>query len=94
MPALLGQAHYSREAEREADNNAVQVLTHAGINPQVMITVFEKLEAKHMSDSKDQPTGNPEQHATDASNWLGIAFASHPADAERIALFQRNAHQY
>jgi Zn-dependent protease with chaperone function len=88
LPALLGQAHYSREAEREADINAVQVLTSAGINPKVMVTLFTKLEARRRGESKAPSRDQSEKHATEVSNWLGIAFASHPANAERIALFQ------
>ena len=36
-------AGYSRDAEREADAVGVQVVTRAGINPQGMVTFFQKL---------------------------------------------------
>lgn len=71
VPALLGRASYSRDAEREADGEAVRVLKAAGIAPTVMVTLFEKLAA-----------------GGDAPSWLGIAIASHPADAERIRFFR------
>ncbi len=92
LPALLGQAHYSREAEREADSNAVQVLTQAGMDPRVMVTMFDRLAALRELESKETSGGNAEKPAAAIGNWLGLAFASHPADAERIALFRRNSH--
>lgn len=69
-PVLLGQAAYSRDAEREADAESARILRDAGLSPAVMVTFFEKLAAK--------------QGAHD----LGIAIASHPADAERMRFFR------
>ena len=43
IPLWLGQAHYSREAEREADVYSVKVLRAAGLSPTVMVTLFERL---------------------------------------------------
>ena len=43
VPLWLGQAHYSREAERESDAYSVQVLRASGIPPTVMVTLFERL---------------------------------------------------
>ena len=110
LPALMGQAHYSREAEREADAHALQVLTAAGIPPVVMVTLFDKLKNsrakdlekapgaahKDASNEKADPKTDDEQAQANARlkqvsqslSWLGIAFASHPADAERVAYFQ------
>jgi Zn-dependent protease with chaperone function len=92
LPALLGQAHYSREAEREADLNAVQVLTHAGIDTRVMVSLFDKLAARRRGESKEASKEESGTQAMAVANWLGLAFASHPADAERVALFRRNSH--
>ncbi len=83
LPALLGQAHYSREVEHEADVHAVKVLKDAGLSPLHMVTLFDALERER------QKRANNGQ-AEDAS-WLGIAFASHPSDAERIAFFRAAA---
>jgi Zn-dependent protease with chaperone function len=83
VPLLLGHAHYSREAERQADAFAVQVLHAAGISPLVMLTLFDKLE-QHRKQGGDRP---------DQESLLGIAFASHPRDAQRIAFFQQAAEQ-
>ncbi len=95
LPALVGQAHYSRQAEREADAHALQVLRTAGIPPKAMVTLFARLEARRHSAPvpvpRDAAGEEAEQRAAKAVAWLGIAFASHPADAERIAFFSGNA---
>ncbi len=88
VPLLLGQASYSRDAEKEADREAVRILKAAGISPEVMVTLFEKLQQKNIpatDDKKDSPASPGE------SPWLGIAFASHPSDAARIAFFTQAA---
>ncbi len=87
VPALLGQASYSREAEREADREAVRILKAAGISPEVMVTLFEKLEAKKGKAGEDDDNGR----APDRDSWLGIAFASHPPDADRVRYFREAA---
>ena len=102
LPALMGQAHYSRTAEREADAHAREVLTAAHIPPSVMVTLFDKLKTKRAQDqekarteAKAGPQDSEEAARTKrigtAISWLGIAFASHPADAERVAFFQETA---
>lgn len=74
-PALLGEQAYSRDFEREADAESVRVLRAAGASPGAMVVFFEKLAAKDL--------GN--------TGGLAIAFASHPADAERVDFFRRAA---
>jgi Zn-dependent protease with chaperone function len=88
VPLLLGQASYSRDAEKEADAEAVRILKAAGISPEVMVTLFEKLAAKTGPSTKDK---KDQEAAVADSSWLGIAFASHPSDAERIAYFKQAA---
>jgi beta-barrel assembly-enhancing protease len=61
-------AAHSREAEREADDLAVQYLTRAGINPMGIVTFFQKL----MQDQQRRP-GTVEM-------W----FATHPLTQERV----------
>ncbi|MFT3953935.1 MAG: M48 family metallopeptidase [Piscinibacter sp.] len=75
VPVVLGQSAYSRDAERRADAEAVQLLRHAGLSPAVMVGFFEKMAKAHGDHS------------------LGIAIASHPADAERIRFFREAASQ-
>lgn len=94
VPALLGQAHYSREAEREADAHAVKVLKDAGMSPLHMVTLFEALEQerqKKANKAKDSQDTSDTEDDEDSPSWLGIAFDSHPSDADRIAYFRSAA---
>jgi Zn-dependent protease with chaperone function len=81
-PALFGQLAYSRDAEREADAESVRMLRAAGISPAVMAEFFERMDGWRHSD---------EGRRQGADFDPGIAFSSHPADAERIAFFRRAA---
>lgn len=97
VPVLLGQASYSRDAEREADQESVRILKAAGISPAVMVTLFERIAAKKNDEKKDagkagqsgraSEDGKPGETLPDQDSWLGIAFASHPADVERVRFF-------
>ena len=80
-PALLGQMAYSRDFEREADAEAITLLRANGISPTVMIELFERLAAARSADGKAAPD----------SAEPGIAFASHPGDAERVRVFREAA---
>lgn len=85
VPVLLGQAGYSRDAEREADAEAVRILRAAAISPDVMLALFEKLDQnrRRMAQGKDK--------AQESGTRLGIGFSSHPADAERVRYFREAA---
>ncbi|CAN5616919.1 M48 family metallopeptidase [soil metagenome] len=61
-------ARHSREAEREADDVAVQYVTNAGINPAGIVTFFQKL----MQDQERAPSR--------VEQW----FATHPLTQERV----------
>ena len=76
VPVWLLQASYTRDAEREADAEAVRVLRAAGLSPLVMVRFFEAVTQRHGA-GKDSER-----------SWLGFAIASHPADAERIRFFR------
>jgi Zn-dependent protease with chaperone function len=100
VPVLLGEASYSRNAEREADQEAVRILKSAGISPAVMVTMFEKIAAQRSEAAKSGKAGKsgesvegapPGDKLPEQESWLGIAFASHPADAERIRYFTEAA---
>ncbi|VWX59530.1 Peptidase family M48 [Burkholderiales bacterium 8X] len=76
-PALLATLGYSRDLEREADAESLRMMRRAGIPPRSMVDFFEAIEAwrdRQPSVSRD-------------ASVLDIAFASHPATAERIAFF-------
>jgi Zn-dependent protease with chaperone function len=79
VPTWLGQASYSRDAEREADADSVRLLRANGISPAVMARFFRLLHPKG-----DGPTG---------AAYLRMGIASHPGDAERIRFFEQAAAQ-
>lgn len=85
VPALLGQLGYSRDFEREADDDAIRFMRANGISPATMVALFEVLAPRGGAASAPAPS-RPSQPAA-----LGIAFSSHPADAERIARFRAAA---
>jgi beta-barrel assembly-enhancing protease len=68
LGAGLYFARHSREAEREADDLAVRYLTSAGINPEGVVTFFQKL----MQEQQRRPTA--------VEQW----FATHPLTQERV----------
>ncbi len=72
-PVLLGKMAYSRDFEREADDEAIAFLRANGIRPSVMRDLFTRLNQARSSAKDSSP--------------LGIAFSSHPADEERMARF-------
>ena len=78
VPVVLGQASYSRDAERQADQYAADMLVRTGHPPSVMIRLFEKLEK-----ARQEAAG-----ANNAWSAIGTAFSSHPADEERIRFFK------
>ncbi len=98
-PAVLGQNAYSRDFEREADGEAITLLRANGLSPAVMIELFERLAARRVFDKPpggDESSSAPKSAPNGASNRpsgfdLGIALASHPADAERIQRFREAA---
>lgn len=101
VPLWLGQAHYSREAEREADAYSVTVLRDAGLSPAVMVRLFDRFALfKRCGDDilKPAPVGSapvckakPQTHSEEdeePGGFWGLGFASHPADEERVAFFR------
>jgi Zn-dependent protease with chaperone function len=84
-PVILGQSAYSREFEREADDDAIALLRANGMSPTVMIELFERLKKQRANDEADQ------DGKAGAGLDLGIALASHPADAQRMQHFREAA---
>jgi Zn-dependent protease with chaperone function len=74
-PVLLGQAGYSRDFERQADDEAIRVLRANGMSPAVMAQLFERL-------------ADARQDGGQGGSRIGIALSTHPADAERVRRFQ------
>lgn len=81
LPVLLGTLGYSRDFERQADDEAIAVLRADGRSPAAMAAFFERFAQWR------QQKGH-EKGRDDGGGLLGIAFSSHPADAERIARFR------
>lgn len=70
-PALLGQLAYSRDFEREADDDAVALMRANGLDPTALAILFERLQQARAG----RPGGRFE---------LPIALGTHPPDAERL----------
>ncbi|MFY9477307.1 MAG: M48 family metallopeptidase [Aquabacterium sp.] len=100
-PALLGHMAYSRDFEREADDASIELLRANNIRPSVMAGLFDELAAYRRrpppdedgKKAKDKPqdpreTSSDTEDESDDEDDFGIAFSSHPADAERIARFK------
>ena len=90
VPVLLGQSAYSRDFEREADLDAIAMLRANGLSPAVMAELFERLGAKRAAVAKAASGAAGKGGLFDGD--LGIAFASHPDDAERIQRFRDAAY--
>lgn len=98
VPLWLGQAHYSREAEREADDYSVDVLRASDISPSVMVALFERLALFERCGDKvleqlpadtsgcEAVSPDRNQDGSDSRSWR-LGFASHPASEDRIAFF-------
>lgn len=80
-PMLLATLGYSRDAEREADAESVRLMRAAGISPRAMAGFFEAVARWRDT----QPRGDAR------AGSIGMAFATHPATAERIAFFKAAA---
>jgi len=68
-PAVLAQAAYSRDFEREADDDARRLMLAAGIKPRVMVAFFERV-------AKEQPSQMPIAIASHPANEERIRFFS------------------
>ena len=85
-PVLLGHASYSREAEREADAEAVRLLRAIGISPAAFLTFFERLAQQRAKDN--ERAANADEKTPAPLAWANLAFATHPPDAERMRFFR------
>jgi len=75
VPAVLANAGYSREAEREADRCARDTLRAGGLSPAVMAVFFERLQGLRKGKEGEGRFSVPS------------AIASHPDDEERRRFF-------
>ncbi len=83
-PAIIMQAKYSRDMEREADMYAERTLQLNALSPCLLASVLDKLEAAHlaaMNKERQQSNAGPEKDPV-ALDYL----SSHPATQKRISL--------
>ena len=101
-PALIGQLGYSRDFERDADDEAIALLRANDVSPLVMVALFDAIArplppanaasaASSAAASGDGASSPRDATARARSTEFGIAFSSHPADDERIARFRAAA---
>ena len=82
VPAVILEAGYSRDMEREADEYAKRTLLLNGLSPCLLTSVLAKLEAAHREAEK---TGKPAGSSVPQTNVMDY-LSSHPPTAERAAL--------
>ena len=83
-PAIIMQAKYSRDMEREADAYAELTLRANGLSPCLLASILGKLETSHLARIKtdgEKPPAGAGKHNV-AMDYL----SSHPATQERIGL--------
>ncbi len=81
-PAIIMQAKYSRDMEREADNYAEQTMQANGLSPCLLGTMLGKLEAAYLARNKKGPSPEDAAKESAAMDYL----SSHPATGERMSL--------
>jgi Zn-dependent protease with chaperone function len=81
VPAMVAQAKYSRDMEREADEYAERTLQLNALSPCLLASVLDKLEAAHLA----RQTGKQPQANAGKSEALDY-LSSHPATNERMGL--------
>jgi predicted Zn-dependent protease len=70
-------AHYSRDAERQADADAVRFMVQSGYDPHGLVTMFQTL----LSEEQSQPSA--------VQGW----FSTHPLTEERVQNVQQEINQ-
>lgn len=95
-PLMLGSMAYSRDFEREADEDAIRFLHANQISPLVMVRFFSTLrepdDAKEAKKDSADGAADSEQAPEVRKTPLGIAIlSSHPSDEERMSRFRRAA---
>lgn len=81
-PAIIMQAKYSRDMEREADEYAEQTMRANGLSPCLLSSILDKLEAAHSAKLKQQQPAAEAGKENEVAGYL----SSHPATQEREKL--------
>jgi len=79
-PAIIAQAKYSRDMEREADEYAEQTLQRNKLSPCLLADILMKLEAAHQQKNHSAKSGSAQR--VQVLDYL----SSHPATPERMAM--------
>lgn len=103
-PLVLGSMAYSRNHEREADDDSIGFMHANGISPLVMVKFFHAVRAyraeaenkpntpTHTNDDAAQPNEHTQKTPETMPTPLGFSIvSSHPLDNERMAKFRRAA---
>ena len=85
-PAIIMQAKYSRDMEREADVYAEQTLQINGLSPCLLASILDKLEAAHLAAKKEKDKEEQPAAGAGKRNEAMDYLASHPATQERKRL--------
>ena len=83
-PAVIMQAKYSRDMEREADEYAERTLQLNELSPCVLASILDKLEAAHLATLKKKEQQSDAK--PDNNHAVMDYLSSHPATQERIGL--------
>ncbi len=78
---------HSRKMEREADRQGMEMILAAGIDPDAMVRLFEKLDAheKLLTQGKKSKESGPDD---DPSSWTEY-LSTHPAGLDRVARLKK-----
>ena len=85
----------SRDMETEADSEGMKMVIAAGIDPQGMVTMFQKLAKAELEIQKlinDALGREPNAQGEEEDSWLDY-FSTHPQGEDRIKLFQALANE-
>jgi Zn-dependent protease with chaperone function len=83
-PAIILQAKYSRDMEREADDYAKRTLLANGLSPCLLASMLEKLRASHLA--RIEANRNRPDAGAGRRNEVMDYLSDHPATQERINL--------
>ncbi|MFH0934586.1 MAG: M48 family metallopeptidase [Pseudomonadota bacterium] len=81
-PAIIMQAKYSRDMEREADIYAEQTMQANGMSPCLLVTILDKMEAAYREKEKKL---HPQAESAQEDSTMDY-LSSHPATKERAQL--------
>lgn len=82
LAAIAAIFRYSREAEREADGYARELMTQASVDTGGLKTFFEKV--MKLEQGSGTPTDSAAADKPSALDKIGDVFSTHPGTAERI----------